>query len=171
MCIPKENYVRLRYLIFVPKDCQYMNLNITTTKMPLKNHYYNYIKKVNREKINDFVKSPKNEINPNFEEIKEKIKKEYPIDNPTKDWRLKEYFRSTTTGAFYNRLWDEYNDLFKSPNLPPMYISLKNKNPCEWRIFLDILESNISNELKEQYLKFQEKSSTVLLLMSIEFYN
>lgn len=173
MCIPKEEYIKLRYLIVFGATSG-QGINITTDKLGLESHYRNYIGKLKTKDelelqtriMNRMEQQAKEMDLPvpaiiDKEETKSKSTLHHNINNFDGD--IAEAFVSKTTGETHVRLWHDYTSLITSDNLKVVAVSLKGTNCYIWKVIIDAQKHLFNEKLKEDFHRIGSLNNNVIV--------
>eukprot|EP00826_Nyctotherus_ovalis_P025146 TRINITY_DN1944_c0_g1_i6.p1 TRINITY_DN1944_c0_g1~~TRINITY_DN1944_c0_g1_i6.p1 ORF type:complete len:275 (+),score=61.82 TRINITY_DN1944_c0_g1_i6:2266-3090(+) len=179
MCIPKEEHIKLRYLL-VFNTATAISASIITDNMELKEHYYNYIGKLKAKDAIELQKRIAKRIGLLGEEAKlsgnkgahnmkeAKVKSSLgdedsdPADNFDKEDKKKgdvpKVFVSKLTGQPHTKLWNEYTSLVASDNLKVSSVSVKD-DCCVWRVIIDTLRHSMHEGLRQDFARIRSMGS------------
>jgi len=170
MCITKEEYIKLRYLLVFDSSSTH-NVNITTDKLELHKHYYNYIGKLRtksevelQERIMKKMEIQNKEdpaVNLAILKSKEEVKASYPkkvdgvlesFEGDIKKTDLTKVFVSKATGQEHKELLADYTNLIISDNIKATSVSIKDNNCFIWRVIINAEKHEVHKDLKADFM-------------------
>jgi hypothetical protein len=183
MCIQKEEYIKLRYLL-VFNAASAHSISITIDKMELKEHYYNYIGKLKAKNEVELQERIMKKMEMQIQETaglvaskgKEEIKAKYQkgttelmedLDRDIKKGDLARLFVSKTTGLKYTNLWVDFTNLIISENLKATSVTIKGTDCFTWRVIINVEKHEVNKSLKADFLVIKPKKENVSLLLNL----
>lgn len=182
MCIPKEEHIKLRYLLVFSAETP-INSSLVTDNLGLKEHYYNYIGKLKAKDAIELQERIAKRTGLRGEEIKlpgtkgvrrvEEVKMKPSLGDEDgssidgfdkedkKDGDVSKIFVSKLTGQPHTRLWNEYTSLIASDNLKVSSVSVKEDDCCIWRVTVDALKHPMHEGLRLDFAKIKSLGSSV----------
>ncbi|MDR3549565.1 MAG: hypothetical protein P4M11_15075 [Candidatus Pacebacteria bacterium] len=169
MCIPKDEYVALRYLMVVPRSSSGGGAAAISTSLKLHEHYYDYVGKIKAANAGIAQHRMAKQIEKIEHEAMEKAKAEKILmeEEKTKQeeedavTKMSKLFIGKGSASANKRLLIEYRSLSTSKDFKNFALTFKEDNVYIWRMVFDILKFDLTKELKADFESLKDKHGMV----------
>eukprot|EP00826_Nyctotherus_ovalis_P044184 TRINITY_DN4759_c0_g1_i3.p1 TRINITY_DN4759_c0_g1~~TRINITY_DN4759_c0_g1_i3.p1 ORF type:complete len:183 (-),score=67.34 TRINITY_DN4759_c0_g1_i3:443-991(-) len=162
LCIPHEDHLKLRYLL-VFKSEQVQMISVSTSKLGLNEHYYEYVGKLKAKNERELQERIMKRMGAQEESkgVKEETKSKavFKIEH-AKD--TGERFVAKITKLDNDRLWKEYTSLLTSDNLHIISVAVKDNDNYVWRVTIDTSKHELNPDLKRDFGKIKTLTGNVM---------